>query len=123
VDIRGRLVAPVALPPPERTASASGKPKGRFGPQSVNALQFAMQILQFGRTLGNHGGVGKMPYNVPGCMNVGGAADSGGSSYGATDGPTGLIRSEMSEKSSWGMVKSPRRNGSPQWLGSLTKES
>jgi hypothetical protein len=41
----------------------------------------------------------------------------------ATDGPTGLIRSEMSEKSSWGMVKSPRRNGSPQWLGSLTKES
>jgi hypothetical protein len=35
----------------------------------------------------------------------------------------GLIRSEMSEKSSWGMVKSPRRNGSPQWLGSWTKES
>ena len=44
-------------------------------------------------------------------------------SYGATDGPPGLIRSEMSEKSSSGMVKSPRRNGSPQWLGSLTKES
>jgi hypothetical protein len=65
----------------------------------------------------------EMPYNVPGCMNVGGATDSAGCSYGATDGPTGLIRSEMSEKSSWGMVKSPRRNGSPQWLGSLTKES
>jgi hypothetical protein len=52
-----------------------------------------------------------------------GATDSAGCSYGATDGPSGLIRSEMSEKSSWGMVKSPRRNGSPQWLGSLTKES
>jgi hypothetical protein len=65
----------------------------------------------------------EMPGNVPGCMNVGGPADSAGCGYGAPDGPTGLIRSEMSEKSSWGMVKSPRRNGSPQWLGSLTKES
>jgi hypothetical protein len=39
---------PGSLPRPERTAPASGEPKGRFGPQSVNVLQFATQILQFG---------------------------------------------------------------------------
>ena len=81
-------------------------------------------LAPFSRCWSTPGRAGKVIASV--LLNESGTGvyyDERGKPMLATDGPTGLIRSEMSEKSSWGMVKSPRRNGSPQWLGSLTKES